>query len=337
MNRKILVVGAGLAGVTIARTLADAGYVVDVIDKRDHVAGNAYDYVDENGFRIHKYGPHLFHTSNDKVFDWLSRFTEWIPYKHKVKALLSDGSYVTLPPNRHTREVLGEQGVVDTLFRPYTKKMWGLELEELDSKIIQRIPIRNDDNEFYFPDERYQYLPKNGYTAMVDAVLDHENITLHLETEFQKSLEKDYHHVFNSMPIDEYFDFIHGPLPYRSIKFTNTTFPTSTLFPTAQTNFTHSGPVTRVTEWRHLPNHGGHPHMTSLTYEEPCDYRDNNYERYYPVKDIYGENRALYKKYRDIVGSNLTFIGRCGQYVYLDMHQAVGSSLAVAKRFVEGA
>ena len=170
---------------------------------------------------------------------------------------------------------------------------------------------------------------------MVEAILNHENITIKLRTQFQKSQEKKYIHVFNSMPIDEYFDFIHGPLPYRSIKFIKMTFPTSTLFPTAVTNFTHNGPVTRVTEWRHLPNHGEHPYITTLTYEEPCDYRDNNYERYYPVKDIHGKNRELYKKYRDNVASNMTFIGRCGQYVYLDMHQAVGSSLAIARRFLE--
>ena len=335
MKQKVLIVGAGLSGVTIARELAEKGYGVDVIDRRNHIAGNAYDFIDDNGFRIHKYGPHLFHTNNKEIVQWLSRFTEWINYEHKVKALLKDGSYVTFPPNIETRAKLGEDGVIDILFRPYTKKMWGLELEELDPKIIKRIPIRDDDNELYFPNDDFQALPKEGYTSLVGQILDHKNVNVFLSTEFRYEMESKYLHIFNSMPIDEYFKFCLGPLPYRSIKFTHLAFPTSTLLPTATVNFTHHGPHTRVTEWRHLPGHGSSEFMTALTYEEPCDYKDNCYERYYPVKDVSGENRALYKKYRELVGSNMTFIGRCGQYVYLDMHQAVASARAVVKSFLK--
>jgi UDP-galactopyranose mutase len=335
MKTSVLVVGAGLSGVTIARELAENGYLVDVIEKRSHIAGNAYDFTDKNGFRIHKYGPHLFHTNNQNVVRWLSRFTEWLPYKHKVRALLQDGTYVTLPPNIETRSKLGDQGVVDILFRPYTKKMWGLELEQLDPTIIERIPIREDNNELYFPNDNFQALPKDGYTSLVSRIIDHENITVKLETCFQESMEPDYFHVFNSMPIDEYFQFRYGPLPYRSIKFTHLTFPTSTLLPTATVNFTHYGPYMRVTEWRHLPGHGVSQFMTALTYEEPCDYKDNEYERYYPIKDMSGENRKLYKKYRKLVKPNMTFIGRCGQYVYLDMHHAISSSIAIAKSFIK--
>jgi len=332
MEQKILVVGAGLSGVTVARNLAENGFLVDVVDKRNHIAGNAFDYVDENGFRIHKFGPHLFHTNDHVVVDWLSRFTEWIPYKHKVKALLRDGSYVTLPPNKETRLTLGEQGIVDILIRPYTKKMWTLELEDVDPKVIARIPFRNDDNQYYFPNDAFQALPKDGYTSMVARMLDHANININLSTSFEKGAEENYIHTFNSMPIDEYFNFCYGALPYRSIKFTHITFPASTLFPAAVTNFTHNGPHTRVTEWRHLPGHGNHDHLTALTYEEPCDYIDNRYERYYPVRDISGKNRLLYMKYRELVESSMTFIGRCGQYKYLDMHQAVRSSISVARR-----
>jgi UDP-galactopyranose mutase len=335
MKPRVLVVGAGLSGVTIARELADNGYAVDVIDKRNHIAGNAYDFVDENGFRIHKYGPHLFHTNNQDVVRWLSRFTEWLPYKHKVKALLKDGSYVTLPPNIQTRTKLGDKGVTDILFRPYTKKMWGLELEELDPKIINRIPVRDDHNEFYFPNDDFQALPKDGFTSLVSKIIAHENISTSLSTDFNQDMEPKYFHVFNSMPIDEYFQFCYGPLPYRSIKFTHLNFPTPTLFPTATVNFTHHGPYTRVTEWRHLPGHGSSEFMTALTYEEPCDYKDNNYERYYPVKDVSDENSNLYKKYRELVKDNMTFIGRCGQYVYLDMHQAISNSMAIANGFLK--
>lgn len=212
--------------------------------------------------------------------------------------------------------------------------MWGLELEELDPKILERIPIRDDKNELYFPNDAFQALPKDGYTSLVEKIIDHENIKISLSITFNREMEIDYYHVFNSMPIDEYFQFCYGPLPYRSIKFTHLTFPTSTLFQTATVNFTHNGPHTRVTEWRHLPGHGSSEFMTALTYEEPCDYKDNEYERYYPVKDISGKNRALYKRYRELVGRNITFIGRCGQYVYLDMHQAIASAQAVAKAFI---
>jgi UDP-galactopyranose mutase len=333
-RKKILVVGAGLSGASIARELADHGWFVDVIDQRDHIAGNAYDYVDHNIFRIHKYGPHLFHTNNNEVVDWLSRFTEWMPYRHQVKALLSDGTFVTLPPNRETRNILGDQGVVDVLFRPYTKKMWAMDLEDLDPEIIKRIPFRDDDNEDYFPNDSFQALPKQGYTEMTRRMLDHKNIMVSILSPFDTSLEADYAHIFNAMPIDAYFDFCLGPLPYRSIKFTNRTFPTSTLFKTATTNFTHDGPFTRVTEWRHLPGHGSHPSLTALTFEEPCDPKDNNDERYYPVKDVDGINRARYKEYRRMCPANITFIGRCGQYVYIDMDQAISSSLATARRFL---
>lgn len=334
MNKKILVVGAGFSGVTVARILAESGFNVDVIDKRDHVAGNAYDYIDPHGFRIHKYGPHLFHTNNEIVVEWLSRFTEWVPYKHKVKALLKDGTFVVLPPNRSTQAVLGDK-LIEVLFRPYTRKMWGLELEEIDSSIIKRIPIRNDDNEYYFPNDKFQALPEGGYTALVEKILDHKNINYYLRTPFSEKFQAGYKHIFNSMPIDEYYDNCYGELPYRSIKFTNIHFPASTLFPRATINFTHNGPHTRVTEWRHLPGHGSSDFITALTYEEPCDYKDNGYERYYPVKDVLGSNRVLYKKYRELVPDNVTFIGRCGQYVYLDMHQAIASSMATVKSFLK--
>ena len=329
-----LVVGAGLSGVTIARELAEAGHTVDVIDKRNHVAGNAYEYVNEHGIRIHKYGPHLFHTNNKEVFEWLSQFTEWVPYKHKVKAQLQDGSYVTLPVNKETKEIVGEENVLDYFFRPYTKKMWGVELDDLNPEIINRVPIRDDMNEYYFPDDEYQYIPQAGYTAMVSNILKHKNIRVYLNTEFEKGVEKEYDHVFNSMPIDEYFDFKYGDLPYRSIKFDTVTVPIPHALPTATVNFTHNGPNTRVTEWKKIPAHGFNKYYTTLTFETPCDYKDNNMERYYPVKDRDGNNRKLYEKYKNEQPENMTFIGRCGLYAYLDMHQAINSALATVRKFL---
>jgi len=331
---RILVVGAGLAGATVARELADAGHRVEMIDRRAHIAGNAYDEFNACGIRVHRYGPHIFHTSNERVVEWLSRFTSWIPYKHKVKAALADGRLVTLPVNRETREIVGAANVVDTFFRPYTRKMWGLEIEQLSPDILNRVPVRDDMNEYYFPDDTFQAMPEHGYTAMVANILDHAGIGVRLGTPFEHAMEVGYDHVFNSMPIDEYYNFVHGELPYRSIRFHTFDFPTARLYPVATVNFTHAGPYTRVTEWKNFPGHGTNAAFTSLTFEEPCDYRDNNHERFYPVKDLAGANRDVYRRYAAISAPRTTFIGRCGLYAYLDMHQAVSSSLATARRFL---
>lgn len=331
---KILIVGAGMSGAVIARELAEAGHKITVIDKRTHIGGNCFDYINEHGIRVHKYGPHIFHTNNKEVVDWLSRFTEWVPYQHKVKALLKDGQYVTLPVNKETKEIVGEQNVIDTFIRPYTKKMWDKDIEELDPSILQRVPIRDDMNELYFPNDEYQFMPKDGYTEMFKNILSHENITVNLGVDYNKESNIFFDFIFNSMPIDQYFDYCHGQLPYRSIKFHTVDLPASRLLPVPCVNYTHSGPYTRMTEWKNFPNHGENDQMTTITYEEPCDYKDNNFERYYPVKDLNGQNRDIYRLYRDMTPENMEFIGRCGMYVYIDMHQAVASSLATAKRYL---
>jgi len=333
--KSILIVGAGFSGAVIARELAEAGHNCTIIDKRHHIGGNAYDY-ECSGIRIHKYGPHLFHTNNKEVVDWLSQFTEWVDYQHKVKAQLSDGRYVTLPVNKETKEIVGEDNILDTFFRPYTLKMWGKTLDELDPSIINRIPTRDDDNELYFPNDKYQMMPKDGYTKIFENIFKHKNIKVFTGTRFTKSMEKKYDHVFNSMPIDQYFNNKHGELPYRSIKFHKVLLPMAKVLPTATVNFTHDDPYTRVTEWKNIPNHGESATQTILTYEEPCDYKDNNKERYYPVKDVDGINRETYKKYKEMVDTDrMTFIGRCGMYVYVDMHQAISSALATSKRYLK--
>jgi len=329
----ILVVGAGFAGAVIAHELANDGHKVKVIDERGHIGGNAYDYVNEHGIRIHKYGPHIFHTNNKVAYDWVTKFDEWEDYQHRVKAQLSDGTYVTLPVNANTKYVVGEENILDTFFRPYTKKMWGMELEELDPNIIKRVQTRDDVNELYFPNDQYGAMPKNGYTKVFEEILNHKNIEVQLNKKFNRSMEGNYYHVFNSMPIDVYHDFKFGELPYRSLKFHHVNLPIPKILPTPTVNFTHSGAYTRMTEWKNYPNHGTNDQITSLTYEEPCDYIDNNMERYYPVKDISGKNREIYKKYKEILTSNTTFIGRCGMYVYIDMHQAIVSSLATVNKF----
>lgn len=327
---KYLVVGAGLSGAVMARELADAGHFVDVIEQRDHIAGNAYDFINEHGIRVHKYGAHLFHTNNKRVYDYLGRFTEWVPYLHRVKARLADGRLVTLPVNRETKEIVGEENILDIFYRPYNRKMWGLELEQLDPSIMQRVPIRDDMNELYFPNDLYQAMPRHGYTEMVYNMLNHDRIMIFTSCAFSKDWETEYTHVFNSMPIDVYHEFQHGILPYRSIKFQHVNLPIRQLQPVTTVNLTDDGSVTRMTEWKNIVGHDNGRDVTTITFETPCDYRDNNDERYYPVKDISGENRARYEKYASIKTNNTTFIGRCGKYVYVDMHQAVNMSLQLA-------
>lgn len=401
---KILVVGAGFAGATVARELAEAGHHVLVIDKRNHVAGNAYDFTNEHGIRVHKYGPHLWHTSNDEVQEWASRFTEWVPYRHRVQALLADGTHVPLPINHDTIEqVFGtrfdawadkndqieydrETGAMlgykhgshaafletlvehhaevtnsrqhvensvgkelcDLFFAPYTKKMWGLALEELPASVAARIPTNVENRSYdYFPKDKHQVLPKDGYTAMVTNILNHPNIEVHLEMSRQllmcHPVGHGFDHIFTSEPIDNYFECAYGELPWRSIKMHTYSVPVPSVFPpelpAGVVNFTHAEAFTRVTEWKQLPAHGGSPFWTTLTVEEPCDYRDNNMERYYPVKTSQHDcpNIALFKRYRELAESTpgVTFIGRCGMYVYTDMGPCISSSLSIVRRFIK--
>jgi UDP-galactopyranose mutase len=331
----LLIVGAGFSGATIARYLAEKGYRVEVIDRRAHVAGNAYDFVGTLGIRQHAYGPHFFHTSNTDVVAFLSRFTQWLPYKHKTKAMLADGRLVTLPVNRETVSIVGAENILDVFYRPYTRKMWGMDLEELDPEIVGRVPVRDDMNEYYFPNDTFQALPIAGYTRLIENMLDHPSIKVQLNCACDKSMDFSHQHIFNSMAIDEYFGQTLGALPYRSIKFETHELPVPRAFPVATVNFTHAEKYTRVTEWKNLPGHGDHPSHTVLTFEIPCDFAENDFERFYPVKDVARKNRALYQAYRQMVPANMTFIGRCGLYAYLDMHQAVSSALATADRFVK--
>ena len=403
-TNRILVVGAGFAGATVARTLAEAGYQVLVIDARNHVAGNAYDYINEHNTRVHKYGPHLWHTSNDEVQSWASRFTDWLPYKHHVKAQLSDGRCVPLPINQKTIEMVfgqrffdwchengwdapyGEihsgahaafldsltvkhENVTNSLehvessvgrelcnlfFGPYTKKMWGLDLKQLPASVAARIPTNVETNsDLYFPKDKHQYLPKEGYTVMVSNILNHPNIKVQLGISRQELLRSEnrqswesalgfklqFSHTFTSEPIDTYFDCHLGELPWRSIKMHTYSVPVINALEAPVVNFTHSGEFTRITEWKQLPGHGDNSVWTTLTAEQPCDYRDNNNERYYPVKTSQTDcpHRALYQKYRELADqdSTVTFIGRCGMYVYTDMAPCISSSLAIANKWLK--
>lgn len=331
---KILIIGCGFAGATIARVLAEAGLHVEIIDKRNHIGGNAFDFTDSNGIRVHKYGPHIFHTSNLKIVKWLNNFTEWIPYNHKVLAKIKPDEFHILPINKTTSEKFTKEEILDIFYRPYTFKMWGMHLEEINPNIIDRVPIRNDHNELYFPNDEFQAIPKNGYTKLFENLLNHKNIKIFLSQNYTKGIEHKFTHCFNSMAIDEFYDYCYGELPYRSIKFESITIPESLLYKTAVTNFTtYTGP-TRVTEWKHFYNYEN-IQVTTLTYEYPCDYKDNNNERFYPINDLHGTNKERYNLYKKINNNQVTFIGRCGNYLYLDMHQVISSSLALAENYLK--
>lgn len=340
--KNILVVGAGFSGVTVARELAEAGYKVTVIERRDHIAGNAYeDYyrLDENPhswIKHHIYGPHLFHTKNKEVWDYLSKFTEWTPYKHKVKALLKDGRYVTLPVNKETKEIVGEENVLDIFYKPYSKKMWNTDLDKLDPTVLNRVPIRDDMNEYYFPDDIYQALPKHGYNFLIQNMLNHPNITLELNTSYDPCMLQFYDHLFTSQSIDSYFNYVYGELEYVGMEFKHRLIDLNQVLPTTTVNFTHDLPYTRVTEWKHIPGHAQNvDHHTLVTYETPVHNRSDL--KYYPVKDSEGENSRKFNEYKKLsqhpVHDKVTFIGRAGNYVYINIDQAVNMGVQCVKKF----
>lgn len=375
MASKILIVGAGFAGAVVARELANEGYRIEVIDKREHIAGNAYDFIDENGLRIHRYGPHLFHTNNMRVVEWISQFTDWIPYDHKVSALLANGAYAPLPINRKTLEIFFNETIPDAaaaeallqkvalpianpanaeewlysklgkdltevFFARYTKKMWGLSLSEMDPSVVKRLPIRFDDESRYFPNDAFQALPKSGYTDLFRRIFDHPNIHVSTSTTFETSMLNGVDTAFLSMPIDEFFGFEFGKLPYRSIQFHHDLIAAQKV--TAQTatvNFTDNGPITRETFWHLLPGHQVRKSETiTSTKEQPCADYENNNERYYPVKTADGRFQKVYEKYQQLGERNpkIIFMGRCGTYQYLDMHQVVNQTLNLTNHWLKG-
>jgi UDP-galactopyranose mutase len=372
----VLVVGAGFSGAVHARVVAERGYRVDVIDRRPHVAGNAYDEVDETGVRRHAYGPHLFHTNSPRVVAWLRRFAELVSYEHRVSARLPGGAYVPLPVNRETvcrvfgvdlapgapvRDFLASVAVpcarprnaaewlharigvrlTDLLYRPYTRKMWGRDLEEVDASVVRRVPVRDDDESRYFPGDRFQGLPRDGYADLVRRILDHPAIRVETGVAFERSMLASRAVCFASMPIDEYFGEVLGPLPYRSLRFHHRAVPASEdAGPTAQVNFADDSPFTRRSDWARLPGHVVRDTgRRTLTTEEPCDARDNGGERYYPVPDGDGRNAALHARYRALAAREprVRFVGRCGTYRYLDMDQVVAQSLESARAWLAGA
>jgi UDP-galactopyranose mutase len=358
----VMVVGAGFAGAVMAERLArDGGKRVLVVDRRPHIGGNAFDRLDDAGVLIHQYGPHIFHTNSDDIVDYLSRFTQWRPYEHRVLADI-DGVRVPMPINRTTLNLLygldlstdaeaeaflagraePVQPVVtsadvviskvgrelyETFFQGYTRKQWGMDPSELDKSVTARVPTRTSDDDRYFTDS-FQAMPLEGYTRMFERMLDHPNIDLLLGVDFDEARDAYPHdHLVFTGPIDEYFGHRYGKLPYRSLEFRHETIDCEWFQPVAVVNFpSEAVPHTRITEYKHLT--GQQAPRTSVTYEIPSATGDP----YYPIPRP--ENQALFKRYEALAlaAHDVTFVGRLATYRYYNMDQVVGQALAAYRR-----
>ena len=358
-----LIVGAGFAGSTLAERIAsERGERVLLIDRRDHIGGNAFDHPDEAGVLIHRYGPHIFHTNSERIFQHLSKFTEWRPYEHRVLAMV-DGKLVPIPINLDTvntlygleltseelvewfaeraepvEEIRTSEDVVisavgrelyEKFFRGYTRKQWGLDPSELDKSVTARVPTRTNHDDRYFGDT-FQAMPRDGYTKMFERMLDHPNIEVRTGTEYADVKDAVPHRrlIFTG-PIDEYFGFRFGKLPYRSLKFRHETLDREWLQPVAVVNYPQTEEFTRVTEYKHLTGQE-HP-KTAVTYEYPSAEGDP----YYPIPRP--ENAELFKKYEALADATdeVWFVGRLATYRYYNMDQIVGQALATFERIQE--
>jgi UDP-galactopyranose mutase len=356
-----LIVGAGFAGSVLAERLASqAGQRVLVIDKRSHIGGNAYDRYDDAGVLIHPYGPHIFHTNSADVFQYLSQFTAWRPYEHRVLASV-DGQQLPIPINLDTvnrlyglqlnsfevEDFLASRAEkIDTLrtsedvvvskvgrdlynkfFRGYTRKQWGLDPSQLDASVTARVPTRTNRDDRYFNDT-YQAMPLHGYTRMFESMLRHPNIKVMLNTDYREIMRfVPWKHMVYTGPVDSFFDYRHGRLPYRSLDFEHVTLQKAQAQPVGTVNYPNDYGFTRISEFKHIT---GQQHAaTSLVYEYPRADGDP----YYPVPRP--ENTELYRKYETETEqfSDVTFIGRLATYKYYNMDQVVAQALATFKRW----
>nr|WP_199914054.1 UDP-galactopyranose mutase [Xanthomonas fragariae] len=356
------VVGAGFAGSVLAERLATGlGKRVLVVDRRPHIGGNAYDFHDDAGVLIHRYGPHIFHTNAQRIVDYLSNFTQWRPYEHRVLAQVGE-QQVPIPINMTTLNrlyglqltteeeaaaflasraepvadiqtsedvVINQVGhaLYETFFRGYTRKQWGLDPSQLDKSVTSRVPTRTNDDDRYFTDT-FQQMPLHGYTRMFERMLDHPNIKVMLNTCYREIRDElDYDQLVYSGPVDEYFDYCYGKLPYRSLKFEHSTLDQEHFQAVATINYpAEDVAYTRITEYKHLTGQQ-HP-KTSLTREYPSAEGDP----YYPIPRA--ENTELYRRYERLAAETpkVTFLGRLGTYKYYNMDQVVGQALALYKR-----
>lgn len=358
-----LIVGAGFAGSVVAERLASQqNKKILIIDKRDHIAGNAYDCYNEDGILIHQYGPHIFHTNSREVFEYLGQFTQWRPYEHRVLASV-DGQLVPMPINLNTinklygtnlcsaeveaffearaekkdRITTSEDVVVNKVgrelyekfFRGYTRKMWDLDPSELDASVTSRVPTRTNKDDRYFTDS-YQAMPMHGYTAMFRKMLSHPNIKIMLNTDYKDIMDViPFKKLIYTGPIDEFFDYCYGKLPYRSLEFQFQTINAEYFQPTGTVNYPNEQLYTRITDFKYVT--GQEHHKTAIVYEFPKAEGDP----YYPVPRP--ENAELYRRYQQLAAtvSNTYFVGRLATYKYYNMDQVVAQALTTYKKLVQ--
>jgi UDP-galactopyranose mutase len=359
-----LVVGAGFAGSVIAERLARVSdQSVLLVDRRPHIGGNAYDHYNEHGILVHKYGPHIFHTNSREIFEYLSQFTDWRPYEHQVMASV-DGQLLPIPINLDTlnrlygltlnsfeaeqflnkvaekkQQIRTSEDVVvnrvgrelyEKFFRNYSRKQWGMDPSELDASVTARVPVRVNRDSRYFNDT-YQAMPRHGFTRMFENMLDHPNIKILLNADYREiRREFSCKHVIYTGPIDEFFDFEFGKLPYRSLRFQHETINKSVYQPAPVVNYPNEHLYTRVTEFKYLTGQE-HP-KTSIVYEFPQSEGDP----YYPVPRA--ENQEIYRKYKALADATpgVHFVGRLATYKYYNMDQVTGQALATFEKIRKG-
>jgi UDP-galactopyranose mutase len=357
-----LIVGAGFAGSVLAERLANgSGKKVLICDKRPHIAGNAYDFYDASGVLVHKYGPHIFHTNSKEVFDYLSKFTEWREYQHRVLASV-DGMLVPMPINLDTINKLyglnltafevedffrkhaepcenirtSEDVVVSKVgrelynkfFKNYTKKQWDLDPSELDASVTSRVPTRTNRDDRYFTDV-YQAMPQQGYTRMFERMLDNPNIKIMLNCDYREIVRDiPFKEMIYTGPIDEFFDYAYGKLPYRSLEFKHETHDCAQFQTAPVVNYPNEQAYTRITEFKYLT--GQEHKKTSIVYEYPQAEGDP----YYPIPRK--ENAEVYRQYEALAKAqtNVRFVGRLATYKYYNMDQIVAQSLAEYSKIV---
>lgn len=364
MKHDILIIGAGISGAVLAERYAKQGKTVLVLEKRNHIAGNCYDYIDENGILVSKYGAHLFHTNDEEVWDYVNKYSEWYTWEHKVLARVDEHT-VPIPVNMTTVNTLfnlnlktesemvqwlednrvdidepknGKEAVLnkvgsilyEKMFRHYTKKQWDKYPEELNASVLNRIPVRTNTDDRYFSD-KYQALPKEGYTKMFENILDHSNITVKLNTDYfdVKNELSSFEKIFYTGPIDRFFEFKHSlndELEYRSINFVFETINQ----PHFQENSVINYPglevdYTRIVEFKHFGNQQSE--KTTIVKEYTTDVG----EPYYPV--LNEKNLEIYKKYKTEAEKhpNIHFVGRLANYKYFNMDQAFKNALDLYK------
>jgi len=365
--KRICAVGAGFSGAVIARELAEAGLKVLVVDERPHIAGNCYTYRDaESGVMIHAYGPHIFHTGDDQVWKYINRFGVMMPYVNRVKANVR-GRVYSLPINLHTinqffdaalspdearafiqskahldidepqsfeeqaLKFVGEE-IYEAFFAGYTRKQWGMEPSDLPASILKRLPLRfnYDDNYFNHP---HQGMPRDGYTAIIQNILSHDNIEVRLEASYEK-LDEDFQHVFYSGPLDRYFGYSMGRLGYRTLDF-ELIRSEGEFQGTAVMNYPDSDvPFTRISEHKFFAPWEAVGLSKTVAFKEFSRFCGEADIPYYPIRQLKEEQLLRQYEERATAEENVTFVGRLGTYQYLDMDVTIARALDVAKNYL---